>query len=173
MSMKNTRLNWRNWNYYKSFSVITVIPFSLSNLVQIPSPSMSVSENVPSKTFPQPQEGDLDLKITSVHHISWIMSNTFWAPFWYWSVTSSPAIVFTVPSFCISACSLGVFNHQSSSGHKGIASHSSTSWITFWQGFAFPLNLQGIPARQALTIFITIHKKLNSSFQRKFTTQNL
>jgi len=150
---------WNNkFKYYKSASVITLIWLSFNNLVHIPSPATNVSENVPSNIFPQPHEGDFDLKITSLHHISLASSKTFWAPAIYSSVISSPLIVFTRPSGCISACCLGVDNHHNSSGHKGIASWFFTNWIICWQGFALPFHLQGIPAKQELTILI-IHQK--------------
>lgn len=157
--MISMKRNWKNWNYCKFSSVITLIWLSFNNFVHIPSPAINVSLNVPSNIFPHPHEGDFDLKITSLHHISLASSKTFWAPARYFSVTSLPLIVFTDPSCCISACSLGVVNHHNSSGHKGIASWFSTNWRICWQGFALPSHLQGMPAKQALTIFIIYQRK--------------
>lgn len=159
MNMIGTKKNWKNWNYYKSSSVITLICCSFNNVVHIPSPAINVSLNVPSYIFPQPHEGDLDLKITSLHHMSLASSRTFCAPVRYFSVRSWPSIVLICPSCCSSAWALGVGNHHNSSGHKGIASWSFTNWIICWHGFALPSHLQGIPAKQALTIFIVNQKR--------------
>jgi hypothetical protein len=68
-------------------------------------------------------------------------------------VTSFPEIVITFP-FIFSATSLGIGSHPSVSGQTGIAFPCCTQATTFGQLADVQLYVQGIHAKQTLTIFM-------------------
>ena len=131
------------------------MPFSFRICVKIQSHLVNLQLNNPSNIRPHQQEGDFDLRIALLHHLSLATSRASRAQFKYCSVMSSH-VRDTILSHLLSQGILGVYSHQRSSGQTGMACQDLTMSIIFWFEHDHQSNLQFNHAKQALTRIISL-----------------
>ena len=134
-------------------SFLTSIQFSFKSFVRTQSHFLSFHLKVPSKTSQHQQEGDLDLRIASLHHFSFATLSASLAQYSNSQLKSSQSADITL-SPNISHGTLGDGSHHIISGQTGKAFPDLTKSIISCFGQELQSNLHCSHARQALTRII-------------------